>query len=50
MKFPHLFILKSHVELREIVISSAKGLLQHNLPLARLEIDRYLAKAARRQL
>jgi hypothetical protein len=31
---PHIFIQKSHLEPREFLISSAKRLLQHNLPLA----------------
>jgi hypothetical protein len=31
---PHIFIPKSHLEPREFLISSAKRLLQHNLPLA----------------
>src|ERR1035437_10247659 len=31
---PHIFIPKSHIEPREFLISSAKRLLQHNLPLA----------------
>src|ERR1035437_8402883 len=29
---PHIFIPKSHLEPREFLISSAKKLLQHNLP------------------
>src|ERR1035441_7091918 len=29
---PHIFIQKSHLEPRECLISSAKRLLQHNLP------------------
>src|ERR1039458_4116991 len=31
---PHIFIPKSHLEPREFLISSAKRLLQHNLPIA----------------
>jgi hypothetical protein len=31
---PHIFIQKSHLEPREFLISSAKRLLQHNLPIA----------------
>jgi hypothetical protein len=31
---PHIFIPKSHLEPREFLISSAKRLLQHNLPQA----------------
>src|SRR5664279_439038 len=31
---PHIFIQKSHLEPREFLISSAKRLLQHNLPQA----------------
>jgi hypothetical protein len=31
---PHIFIPKSHLEPREFLISSAKRLLQHNLPEA----------------
>src|ERR1017187_4374955 len=30
---PHIFIPKSHLEPREFLISSAKRLLQHNLPI-----------------
>jgi hypothetical protein len=31
---PHIFIPKSHLEPREFLISSAKRLLQHNLPIS----------------
>jgi hypothetical protein len=40
---PHIFIPKSHLEPREFLISSAKRLLQHNLPEADIHIESSLA-------
>jgi hypothetical protein len=37
---PHIFIQKSHLEPREFLISSAKRLLQHNLPIADIRTSR----------
>src|ERR1017187_6216876 len=43
---PHIFIPKSHLEPREFLISSAKRLLQHNLPRADITSVIQLTKEA----
>src|SRR5476649_574663 len=34
---PHIFIRKTHLQPREFLISSGKGLLQHNLPTSDID-------------